>query len=49
MHAAYKSSINKEYQHGNDSSYYGSDEVDPYNYFECENETEGFRQAYLRG
>ena len=47
MHYAYKSSINEEY--ANDFSDYDSDEVDPYNYFECEDEDEVFKQAFLRG
>ena len=52
MHYASKSSINEElYQLDNDSSHYSeydSDEIDPYNYFECENEAEVFKQAFLR-
>ena len=47
MHYAYKSSINKEY--ANDTSDYGSDEIYPYNYFECKDEAEVFKQAFLRG
>ena len=50
MHYAHKSSINEElYQLDNDSSHYSdydSDEIDPYNYFKCEDEAEVFKQAF---